>query len=285
MLTTILIDCSLALKNQPGYTKLIHQLHSNSISVYFISHLEDLDEIITSSQLSIKHTLLLTDTELGCRRGKQFHLTTIAILHDGNQKEDLFSASCLLECLTDATPSFLEQELLHANQLPVTILTTPRTIVKELTTDDIPALFALYDEKEVKQYLPPLSSLEEEIEKHQAYIQTVYCFYRLGLWGIFERETGTLIGRMGLEPIELEGDSAIELGYLLAKKEQRKGYAKEVLPRILQYAKQELFIDSLVARIHPNNKPSIQLANKLGFRYVKTISFQNETFYLYELKM
>lgn len=88
-------------------------------------------------------------------------------------------------------------------------------------------------------YMEGLYEYEEELEYQKAYIENMYRFYGYGMWLVFEKKTGTLIGRAGVEHREeLNGD--MELGYAIRTSFQQQGYAYEVCQAIMQYAGEEL---------------------------------------------
>jgi len=80
-------------------------------------------------------------------------------------------------------------------------------------------------------------------------------------WMCFERTTSKRIGVFG---IVVDGDSA-EVNYLLSPDAQHKGYAKEGVINIIEYAKSKWSIKHVFAEIHIDNKPSIDLAERIGF--------------------
>lgn len=129
--------------------------------------------------------------------------------------------------------------------------------------------------------MDPLDILEVEIEKHRAYIKNVYGFFGFGLWGVFMRETDELIGRCGLQSVEIGHNNEIELGYLIEPKYQRQGYAYESVKAVLQYAFEELLLNRVVAIIDIKNTNSIHLAIKIGMHLEKEIIFNKRACYLY----
>ena len=109
----------------------------------------------------------------------------------------------------------------------------------------------------------------------------VYGFYGFGLWGIFKKDSGTLIGQAGLECQSIDEESEIMLSYFLDKRYRSCGYAAEACRKILEYAREELEFDRITAVIAPDNKASVRLAGKLGFTFVKDTVYQNQTCRLY----
>lgn len=82
----------------------------------------------------------------------------------------------------------------------------------------------------------------------------------MGYWAVIEKQSGKIIGRVGIEPkIWNQGRSVVELGYLIDEAYQRQGYGYEACHAILLEAK-ERGAKYLYCRIHSENKSSIALA-------------------------
>lgn len=159
---------------------------------------------------------------------------------------------------------FLTHVYERHHNLPWTILTTERCVVKEFSMDYLDDLFELYAGEGMTDYIEPLYPYEEEKEYQEAYIRNMYGFYGYGMWIVCDRKTGELIGRAGLEHRE-ELDGEMELGYAIGVTYQRQGYATEVCRAILKYAHKELGQTSVCCLIEEENCVSEQFARKLGF--------------------
>jgi len=83
-----------------------------------------------------------------------------------------------------------------------------------------------------------------------------------GHWVVEEKSTGRLVGRVGfLNPV---GWPAFEIGWTLKREFWGKGYASEAARRALQYGFNELDKPHIISLIHPENKASIHVAERLG---------------------
>jgi 8-oxo-dGTP diphosphatase len=87
------------------------------------------------------------------------------------------------------------------------------------------------------------------------------------LWGI-ERRDGELIGCIELRPeSEPPGGS---VGYWIGKPFWGSGYAGEALAAVVDYAFDELGLPRVEASARPENRASIRVQEKLGFRFAGT---------------
>jgi RimJ/RimL family protein N-acetyltransferase len=83
-----------------------------------------------------------------------------------------------------------------------------------------------------------------------------------GHWAVEEKASGQFVGRLGfLYPV---GWPAFEIGWTLAPQVWGKGYATEGARRALEYAFNELDKPHVISLIHPDNKSSIRVAERLG---------------------
>lgn len=162
-----------------------------------------------------------------------------------------------VESLAELDIEYLERVRRRYNHIPWDIGETDRCLIRELSLSDLPALYELYDKPGMTDYVEPLYDYETELEYQKAYIENMYGFYEYGMWLVFSRETGKLIGRAGLEHNEL--------GYMIAPEFQNQGYATEVCRFIIDYARENTDFEELYCRIDERNEASVRLAQKLGF--------------------
>lgn len=80
---------------------------------------------------------------------------------------------------------------------------------------------------------------------------------------VVEKQSQQVIGFCGVK--YLEDENINDLGYRLLPAYWGKGYASEAVEATLQYAKQQLKLNTLYADINEDNQPSIKLINKFGF--------------------
>lgn len=164
----------------------------------------------------------------------------------------------------DLSDEELERYFMHLQGFPVTIAETERLILREVTLDDLPALYELYDDDEVRKFLEPLYSFEEETAFQKDYIKTMYGIYGYGLWVVIEKKSDKLIGRVGISNRMIDGEERQEIGYVIHKDYRRQGYAFEACQAVLMFA-QNAKMEGLLIVTDLNNLPSCELAAKLGF--------------------
>ena len=105
-------------------------------------------------------------------------------------------ADMVVEGFEEVDMIFLQRVYERHFNIPWTILETKRCIVRELELSDMDDLFSMYAEPGMTDYMEGLYEYEEELEYQKAYIENMYRFYGYGMWLVFEKKTGTLIGRL-----------------------------------------------------------------------------------------
>ncbi len=227
------------------------------------------------------------DTSLVNRRRIRSHLEYLA---EGFEEVDL---------------SFLEQVYCRHHQLPWTVIETARCYLREITLEDLDAVYELYRPVEITRYAEGPSPDRRKQEAYtKAYIDNMYRFYGYGLWVVVEKESGRLIGRAGLmhlppeaapqEDTAFREDTAppqgtafqedaapLQLGYVIGLPYQNQGYATEVCRGILDYARDKLDISKIYCLIRKENRISIHLAEKLGFRWDESVVYRGKVMQRY----
>ena len=195
-------------------------------------------------------------------------MAVLPFVPEGKKQPDCFSdAWIVVEGFEDLDMDFLQKTYERAHNLPWTILKTKRCVIREFSMEDLPALYELYAQPSVTEFMEPLFDWEKEQEYEEAYISNVYRYYGYGMWLVCKKDSGQIIGRAGFENREYKDETELEKGYLIAPEEQRKGYATEVCRALIDNAEKNLDFPSINCLIQKENKASIHLAEGLGFEF------------------
>jgi aminoglycoside 6'-N-acetyltransferase len=92
---------------------------------------------------------------------------------------------------------------------------------------------------------------------------------------VLERESGRLVGDVGLSPAEGE-PGVIKLGYTMAPAFQGRGYATEAIAALVAYAFDTLGVEIVRAYMSAENIPSARVAEKVGMRLVERFEHREE---------
>jgi RimJ/RimL family protein N-acetyltransferase len=94
-------------------------------------------------------------------------------------------------------------------------------------------------------------------------------------FSVDERESGRLVGDVGLSPAE-EEPGVIKVGYTIAPALQGRGYATEAVDALVRYAFDVLEADVVRAYASAENVPSIRVAEKVGMRLMERFEHRYE---------
>lgn len=102
-------------------------------------------------------------------------------------------------------------------------------------------------------------------EKELNWIQNVLDNNEL-VFSMLDKNTNEFIGNISLDAIN---DESAEIALSIKSIMQNKGYGKEAIKGLIDYAKEVLHYKSLIAVIFSNNDRSLHCFQKLGFREYK----------------
>ena len=146
------------------------------------------------------------------------------------------------------------------------MIETERLLLRAWRDDDFDELARLNADPRVVRYLTPggRAMSREETEAQLEHFRRHWRDHGFGIWAAEERATGRLVGRIGLSYHRLWPDEP-ELGWKLDPAVWGRGYATEGGAAGLAYAFETLRVPRVVSIIHPENDPSIRVAERLGF--------------------
>lgn len=238
----------------------------------------DLGDIFREKDIDTEGCLLVIGTDLVYRQAEELDVAIIAYSGAKGKKQEFAGAPLLVEGFAEIDRTFLRRRYERHHGIPWVIAKTERCIIRELALSDMDALFELYSQPHITDYIEPLFEREQEIEYQKAYMKYMYHYHGFGMWLVFDREDGSLIGRAGLELRDYPDGAGVELGYIITPHRQRQGYATEVCRTILGYAGQELGITEVHCLIEPGNEASIAFIRSIGFQGMGKMHMEGQEF-------
>lgn len=254
------------------------EAYSNELD---ISKYSSSEELVQQGDLQKNNTLLIAATDSTIALGKELGIAAMAYANPDFPNQTYRGVDMIVEGFEEVDVDFLEKVYQRYHRIPWTILETERCVVKELCLDDLDALFELYGNGEIDKYTEPLFPYEEEKEFQRAYIENMYRYFGYGMWLVFSKGTGKLIGRAGLEHREYHEEIELELGYIIGTAYQGQGYATEVCEAILKYAKEHTGFDRINTLIEEGNEISKRLSRKLGFVHEEDFELDGKIMHRY----
>lgn len=262
------------------FTKLVSCVHVENPKPAPDSFLLALKEL----GVNAKETMVVEDSCYGAQAAKAAGITCVGYVNPHSGDQDLSAADVLLKSFETIDYRFFKNVLARCTGNPITIANTKRLIIREMSTEDVPHMYEIYKNPDVRKYIPDIDDyLEAEVEKQAAYIRNVYSFYGYGIWGVYSKTTRQLIGRCGIENLTIDGKEEIALSYVLDKQHWGYGYTLECCHAVFEYAQSELDITRIVAVIDKENIRSIHTAANLNMKQEKEINYKGRDCFLYSI--
>jgi ribosomal-protein-alanine N-acetyltransferase len=160
------------------------------------------------------------------------------------------------------------------------ILETDRLVLTPITTGNYGDIYRMFTNDYIKKYLFDNITLSKD--EVQSFIETSKDFFlrkKYGLWGVYTKDSNTLIGFTGLWHFFDENQP--QLLYALLPEYTKLGYAKEASWKIIEYAFNQLRFNYLDASCDTPNISSHKVALSLGMKKVNEETVDNKpiTFY------
>ena len=193
------------------------------------------------------------------------------------------TADILVEGFDEVDVQFLDRIMKRAQGLPWITVITERCYLREITTDDLDDLYALYAQPGITDYVEPLYDRPQEEQYTRDYIECMYRFYGYGMWLVYDRESHALIGRAGFSHQDLGDEIVLEMGYIIGVPYQRQGYATEVCEKLLAFAREHLSdFGSVNCFVEPGNTASLALLRRLEFTSYGTVVISGKEMLRYQ---
>jgi RimJ/RimL family protein N-acetyltransferase len=156
------------------------------------------------------------------------------------------------------------------------VIETPRLILRPWRDADIPIFVDIGRDPDVMRYFPNLLTPEGTAEG----VGRIRGHFEREGWGLFAVEIKggpEFVGFCGIQrvPFEAAFTPAVEIGWRIARTAWGHGYATEGARACLDFARDTLHLDEVVAMVVPDNARSIAVMERLGMSYVEGGDFDH----------
>ncbi|MBR1423118.1 MAG: GNAT family N-acetyltransferase [Ruminococcus sp.] len=153
---------------------------------------------------------------------------------------------------------------------------TNRLVLRGINENDTEKIVEWRSDPKVYMYFkaPHRISIKEHLNWfHSVYLENDNRFD----WICIEKDSGKRIGVFGLYREEMTA----EVNYILAPEARHKGYATESIKCLVDFASKNWNCKYIIAEIHQDNKSSIALVEKLGYKIISC----NGSFIVYRIEV
>jgi RimJ/RimL family protein N-acetyltransferase/GrpB-like predicted nucleotidyltransferase (UPF0157 family) len=165
----------------------------------------------------------------------------------------------------------------------MTILETPRLLLREMTRDDLDFVATMMAHPDVSHFY------ERQFTRaaSEEWLQRQLNRYRRdghGLWLVVERTTGEPVGQVGLLMQEVECERHPEIGWLLHRPYWGRGYATEAAAATRDAAFARWGFDHVISMIRPVNVASRRVAARIGETRGRRAAFHGFEHFVYSVE-
>lgn len=166
------------------------------------------------------------------------------------------------------------------------ILETARTILRPHRLDDFDAYVAMWSDPKVFRFIGGRARTREESWQRFLRHAGLWSLIGYGFWAIEEKASGRFIGEAGFHDLKRDIAPPIEdipeAGWGLVSEIHAKGFATEVVGRVVAWGDEVLAAPRTVCLIDPDNVGSLAVAAKCGYREFARTTYHDHATILLE---
>lgn len=160
-------------------------------------------------------------------------------------------------------------------KFPSITIESPRLYIRAYELSDSAALFRMVagNHESLRNYFPLTVESNGSSMASRGFIKSRQTEIREGksfFAGIFEKETGQLIGQIAVRDINWRVPKC-ELGYFIISEKRGLGFAPEAVKAVTDFCMESAGMVKILLRIENINAASIQVAKKCGFSISGTL--------------
>jgi RimJ/RimL family protein N-acetyltransferase len=146
---------------------------------------------------------------------------------------------------------------------------TERLLLRAWRPEDRAPFAAMNADPAVMEFFPGLMTREQS-DAFVDVIEARFATQGFGLWALERRDSGEFIGFTGLNPmpVGVPGEGGFEVGWRLARRAWKQGYATEAARAALRVAFEDLQLAEVWSMTAPQNLPSRAVMDRIGLAHV-----------------
>ena len=165
------------------------------------------------------------------------------------------------------------------------VLETERLRLRPFRASDLDAQWASMTDPQVVRFLGGIPQSREETWRKMLGAPGLWALIGYGYWVAERLEDGAYLGQIGFADFKRDMTPGIEgipeMGWILAREAQGRGYATEAVLAALAWADETLGGGEIAAIISHDNEASIRIAEKAGFTGREEAVYKDEPILLF----
>ena len=151
-------------------------------------------------------------------------------------------------------------------------ITTARLYLRAFDEADVDPMHRILCGQDVLRYFPRSDPPpRERVERMIGRLTQHWAEHGYGVWAVTSRTGGGLLGRCGLQ--YLPETDEVEIDFLLGRDFWGQGFATEAGRASLQFGVEKLAVERVVGIVHPENRASQHVLEKLGLKFAERKSY------------
>lgn len=263
------------LKKEPNFIEKIRFFVRMAVHGIAVRYIDAGDE------KPVRDALFVTDSKEGFYTLSKEGIEPLVLIDKEEEMDSLPEGRFFVMDVFNAETDYFEKIYRRTKNIPWEVIKTKRLLLRETVEADVDVFYEMYKDPRMTLYMEDLYKDPDEERKYVTeYREHVYFVQGFGVWTVIRRKDKKIIGRAGLTM--REGFDDIEIGFAIGTKYWGKGYAKEAISSILDYAK-ELGFEHVIALVMPGNKVSEHILTKFGFLMMEEVVISGTKYNAYRL--
>jgi len=163
---------------------------------------------------------------------------------------------------------------------------TERLVLRGFRSEDFPHVAATWADPEVVRHISGRPLTEEETWTRFLRNIALWPMLGYGYWAATEKSTGRYVGDVGFADFKRVIEPSIkglpEIGWVLARWAHGSGYATEAAQAALRWLERELGPQRTVCVINDDNRASVRVAEKCGYREFARTEYKGSPVVMFE---
>lgn len=168
----------------------------------------------------------------------------------------------------------------------IPILTTERLLLRGHRLDDFDEFLGLWKHKDLVRFIGGELPTREQVWARLLRYGGLWHHLGFGFFAVQERESGKLIGEVGFLDLHRDEipstEGTLEAGWGITPPMQGKGYATEAMSAAISWADKQFAGRRMTCMVDLENKPSLRIAEKIGFRRIGDVTYKDKPNAMFE---